>query len=214
MGLYMSATTSDLYKPSIGMKGLYEVAAPYGALLTPYKEYECTGVNSLTDELRSGEDPLHDIYLKSGDSQLSYNNDINVDMPIVTLTSAYGDVIKFPLRALVKPPMTDTTAWHTIAITAVLPALPVDYDLTSAVTVIEERMSGMFGINKPNVYVSTIGTPSLLTKAVADKITKARRAAIDDYKSDRVRLQTALAENAILRSRIEQMEKYVISMKA
>ena len=202
-----------MYRPSIGMKGLYEVAAPYGALLTPYKEYECTGVNSLSEELRNGEDPLNNIYLKSGDSAVNYNNDIVVDMPIVTLTSAYGDSVKFPLRVLVKPPMTDTTAWHTTAITAVLSALPVDYDLTAAVAVIKERLSGIFGINAPNVYVSTIGTPSLLKKSDAEKITMARQAAIDDYKSDRVRLNVALKENLEMRKRIAYLEKYVRDMK-
>lgn len=209
----MSSATDNLYKPSIGMKGLYEVASPYRALLTPYKEYECTAVSSLSDEIRIGNEPLNNIYLSAGDSQLSYTNDVAADMPIVTLTSPYGEVVRFPLRALVKPPLTDTVSWYTVAIVSVLPAIPIDYNLTPVVDIIKERLSGMLGINTPTAYVSTIGTPSLLTKADAGKINKARQGNIDGYKSERVRLATAIQENTELRARIARLEQYILDMK-
>lgn len=193
--------------PAIGTKGLYSLLSPFsvpvGQLL------ECTAVRTIPSYLSDNDDPLQEVYIANGLTEDNYETDLKEGVEIVSLVNSGGFVLRVPARYIASFPVQDGVPYRSVAISAFLPPLPVDKDLSGLIAGIQELIQNTLGVSSDVKSVETSQIVAV-TGAKNQEITTERDMVIGS-------MNTLYGQNAELLRRIEQLternavlEKYII----
>jgi len=194
--------------PTVGMRGLYSLKAPYANLLREQIEYTCIAVQNLTGALANGEDPLTDIYLANGDTEANYETDLAANHCLVTLQSESGDQVTVPNSALNGLPVADGVRYISSVLGISLSALPEDFDLTQLKQDISDLVFDQIGV-RSTVYAATIGGTLVLPHGTHAAIEAARVANVVIQPSNSARVVQLELEKAAMQARLTQLEDYI-----
>lgn len=138
--------TSEIV-PVIGMTGLYSLKSPYTDLINSDIEYTCVSVSSISGMLANGLNPLNEIYIANGDTEVNYNLDAENNRTIITLQSGIGDVVTVPNSALNKLPIADGVNYTSVMLGVMLSVIPDSLDLTTLEQEIKDLVLSKIGVN-------------------------------------------------------------------
>lgn len=137
--------------PTIGLKGFFEFSTPFNT--DEYnKKLEVTAIRSILDFYNNGEDPLNNIYLRSGLTSEQYEEDINNDVFICVLKTTGNKVYYIPCNKILSLPKTSGVEYKQKVITVNLGMLPNQFDLARISSDIGDLVKDSIGI-KPGVSI-------------------------------------------------------------
>ena len=196
------------YLPSLGMSGLYDVGAPYSALISATTNYKCVGVISLSGAVSEGYDPLNNIYLANGDTQANYLSDLAAGVSIITLVSDAGAVVKFPSSALLQVPVSDGVLYRNVVLGISLGATPDTMDLSTIQTAVSNLVYDMLGVLS-TTFLTTVGNTVVLSPTQDAAISSARAANINQASNPLYENRQLKAQNAELIQQMNILNAYI-----
>jgi hypothetical protein len=208
--LQNSGVVSDIAElvPYVGMTGLYTLKAPYTNLITNTVEYTCIAVINISGAIANGEDPLNEIYLFNGDTQVNFDIDEAANHCIVTLQSGLGDLVRVPNSALISLPNSDGIKYLNIILGIALSVLPENTDLTAIKTEISDLVFNTLGV-RSTVFGTTVGGNTVVSHATHASIENSRQLNITSKLSARTRNQQLIAQNTALLAKVAVLENYI-----
>lgn len=195
--------------PSVGMRGYFELAAPYDRYQTTKTVYTCRAVRNINEYDRENKTLFSSVYQSVGLDILEFNQDKKDNVHIVSLQGETGQWIIVPSKFITKFPELNGILYHNLMLGVNLGAMPVEYDLEPVVEAIRNTVNDMLGVQptlKPVQVSKTIIVPhdEHLTISVA----RAEKAI--QKMSDAARVATMQTQLNKMRERIAVLEQYII----
>lgn len=200
------------YVPSLGMSGLFELRAPYDALINPTAQYKCVAVESLTNAVNSGSDPKQNIYLASLDTEANYLLDLQKEVYLITIATGIGNQIIFPSSALLSVPNGEGVIYRNTVLCIALSAVHELMDLSVLQRQISDMVYTSIGVSSTTL-TTTIGAPTILTTEQHNSVMASRALVATRKDSEMYRNLQLQNENAALVLKIAQLESYILKNK-
>lgn len=194
--------------PTIGASGYYQLRVPMDALMVPNARYTCKAIRKLSDYIANNEDPKKDIYLAYSLPEAEYDQDIAVDMSIVSLQSDQGHWLYVPARYLIDQPVTNGIPYRAITIAASLPSMPVDRDLTFLQNEVSNLIMDSLGVVPEVGFVET-SRVVLVSREKHDLVQTERNVVSGGRVTDRSRYQNLLIQHQAALDKITALEDYI-----
>jgi hypothetical protein len=194
--------------PYVGMTGLYTLKAPYTSLINTSIEYTCVAVNTISNMVAQGLDPLTDIYLANGDTQAVFDADALLNHSIITLQSGIGDVIEVPANALAMLPNADGVLYSNVLLGVSLSAVANEVDLTTLKNEIKDVVLHKLGA-KCTVFETTVGASAVVSHARHTAIEAARQANINSTTTTLRQNELLLTQNLALIAKVTVLENWI-----
>jgi hypothetical protein len=193
----------------IGIKGIFSVLKPF---IIEDVEYTCSSMSTISNILRSGDDPYLLYYAHNNISIDAYNNDKNNDVAIVTLESEYADTIYIPETYIAKTPIEVSYRYVRKIISIDLGDVPEGLDVNSITPRLEEILSAYTGC-QATVEHHIAASTTFYGKS-AHMLKEAARLANLSSTSNPYKIIKSLHQSiAGYRKRIADLEALVISLK-
>lgn len=195
--------------PIIGSHGLFELAEPFGSLMSSGIEYECQAIRRINEYLSANEDVKAIAYSSYGLPDDVYEEDLKANAYIVSLQSAKGHWLYVPYRYIVSYPVGNGIAYNSRMLTIALPSLYKEQDLTGTINDIKTIILSQLGVE---CHVKEVATSlPVLVKQNKHIETQSRRDAEKRKRSllaEQTRLSEEvyrlLQENALLKEHIKR----------
>lgn len=197
------------YVPSLGMTGLFELRAPYNALINPAARYTCEAIESLANAVSSGGDPLNAVYLASLDSESNYLLDLKNGAYLVTISTGIGNQIIFPSSALLSVPNGEGVTYRNTVLCTALSAVHDTMDLTALQQRISDMVYASLGVSSTTL-ITTVGAPTMLSTEQHEAVMASREAMVSRKDSELHKNAYLQIDNAKLVAQIAALEKYII----
>lgn len=194
--------------PTIGMKGVYSLKAPFDQLLIAQAEYTCRAVRQLNDFVLNQEDPLTTIYLANGLTEVDYQLDLSEDMVIVSLQAGVGQWIIVPGRYVLGYPDTGGVPYHGVLLGVNIGAMPVNADLSVLESSISNLVYDQIGL-RPHISPVQISNVTLVPYEDHTALLTARQARVTMQLSDSGRVAALQQQLDSALTRIQVLEKYI-----
>lgn len=205
--------TTPLYIiPPVGAKGFYVFAAPFNTLALPDDEYTCRAVRNLSDYINNNEDALSIVYLQAGLTSTDYQNDLAVDMMIVSLQSQVGHWLYVPVRFIESLPQTAGIPYQNKVIAINIGAVPATQDFTALQTALSNTVAGMYGVT-PQIQIVVTSKTSLVPYATDQQIQQARQGRITMATTESAQIKVLQTQNAALQTKLSALETYILANK-
>ena len=131
---------------SIGTEGSFSFLVPFNATMSTYVIYRILSISKLSSIKEQGLDPLNNIYIIGGLTEVDYINDLNNDVTIVQLGLGSG-AYYIPEGYISAGPSQDGVNYAKQSMGINLGTLPKDIDLTNLKLDIVELVKSHLGIN-------------------------------------------------------------------
>jgi hypothetical protein len=160
--------------PTIGMKGLWSISAPFNSLVIPTAEYTCVSIRTFADTLADGEDPRAAYYTDQGITVTDdvYNSDLQGNASVVGL-SYNGLKVYIPAPYITSYPVLDGMSFSPLAISITLNLVRDDQDLTDLKNKLLDLVKYETGIDASAQEI-VIGSQIVLTYTQAQAIANLR----------------------------------------
>lgn len=194
--------------PSINMRGLYEVKAPY--TLRVNEVYVCHAVRSFKAIQEAGTDTFKKYYEPNGLTVSDFQNDFAINANIVTLISENTNHILYvpDTYILAYPDMSNVT-YQRVVISLDMGMLPDYLDVEFLQSEIQSMCLGMLGVNStPRTHIAP--TTGAITPNDHQTLEAARRARITNTETAYATILRQQQENQSLREMIEDMTQILI----
>lgn len=194
--------------PSINMRGLYEVKAPF--MLRVNEVYVCHAVRSFKAIQESGTDTFKTYYEPNGLTALDFQNDVLVNANIVTLISENTNHILYvpDTYILAYPDMSNVT-YQRVVISLDMGMLPDYLDVEFLQSEIQSLCLSMLGVNGvANTHLAP--TMGAITSDDHQTLEAARRARITNTETAYAKILRQQQENQSLRDMIDDMTQILI----
>ena len=196
--------------PTIGTQGCFQFNDNYRTVLKDVNHFTVTGVRSITDYLKRGEDIYKLAYSPYGITEESYNYDIQQDVKILTLNAGPHFQVYVPHTQVSSVPITSGVLYTNQALVVNIGALPKGVDITDVnkaiATVIKERL----GIT-PEVSIVETSPPVYVPEDRHNYITTLRKNSKPVAKETwLVKYTKAVSELKRLRATITSLEQYIL----
>lgn len=190
------------------MSGLFSASVPYDKLLSPMLEYRCVAITNIDALLAAGQDPLNEIYLLSGDTQDSYDEDLLAKRNLVTLQAGSGELVVIPSHRLIGLPVTDGVRYLNTYLGISLSAIPESLDLGVLCTVLGDSVYEHIGV-RPEVQATVVGAPVIVNHEDHKRIAQARAITTQAELSLRAKCEVLEEANTQLKQKLELLETYI-----
>lgn len=197
----------------IGTKGVWSLAAPFNGMLLANVTYECIAIRKLSDILASGNDPEADYYTANSLDANRYISDLNSNVSIITLQNSSGNIVYVPSSFINNYPDIGGVPYRVLALTINLGAVPDSMDLSYLKSRLKDMVLETVGVDSP-VNTVAISEMMLLTNADATLAEVARTAMIGTTVTDYSKYLAAVAERDLARTKIAELEAFIVSKKA
>lgn len=201
------------FTPQIGAKGLYTLNEPFNNDLLNGVLYEPVSIRSFADIVAGGEDPFTKHYLPKGLSKEQYQEDANNGVMIVSFRADQGTWAHVPTSYISGQPDVGGVPYRTMLMAAYLAPIPDNMNLTF----LEQRMSDLvfdtLGI-RGTIISAVASAPSIITQVEHEALTAARDVIIANNETDYAKYLRAAKELAQARTRIAQLEEYILTPPA
>lgn len=200
--------------PVIGSVGRYQLTPPFKA--NPNIVYECLAVRTFTDCERRGEDVYSLYYLSMGlkdgveyDSGVfHFNEQVTQGAKIITLKGSDDTLLYVPDTYISALPNEGVVPYSVIVLSAMLGMLPTNIALDSLISDVQALVSAKMG-TEIEVKIHATSSPVQPTRQEHDVMQSARLGAIKDFDNVQTRLNKALVENALMKTKITSLIKYI-----
>lgn len=196
------------YIPQIGAVGVFTLAAPYDSQLTPQVAYTCRSLRMLSDIAASGELIWERYYQPLNVSETVYQQDLADNVCIVGLHAGTGEWVYVPSSFILSAPSINGVMYSPVILGVSLGPIPDSYQLDGLIEKVEGVVQAVLGI-KPVIKGMLISQPALVSHEEAVRLESVRTAAITDNQSDYSKLQQALSDLQLTRSKLQQLEAWV-----
>lgn len=196
--------------PSIGSSGLFKIAAPFNATIRPDEKYTVKAIRTISELESNGIDVKKTRYIDNGLTESNYNDDLLVDMHIVTMQSGYGQWYEVPARYIEKFPRIDGVAYTRRNIVVQIPFVEKGTDYTLLMDDIKQVAMDHIGaeVGVAQVEVST----SIILSEQEHAVKKAQRKLNKNLNPSQLAINKELrSQNQLLRDKIAMLENYIIS---
>ena len=201
------------FTPQLGAKGLYTLMEPFQHKLLSGVLYEPIAIRSIADIVSDGGDPYTDYYLPGQISQEKYQEDVNNNVLIVTFQADQGNVARIPTSYISGQPDVGGVPYRTMLLAAYLAPIPDSLDLSFLETRMGDLVFDTLGI-RAEIRAVVASPPSILTQVEHEAIEAARQVVIANNETDYAKYLRAQRELDEARTRIEQLESYILNPPA
>ena len=195
--------------PTIGAKGLYELAHPFDAKIDPNAEYSTQSLRYLTEYIARNEDPYADIYEPLSIPRETYLEDLREGNPIIGLQSAKGVWVYVPARYILSWPSVNGVRYIKAMITADIGPFPADRDFTPLLEDVQLYIKNKIGIT-PKVDLVAVSKPVLISFEQHERVLAARANIITDDTTSYTKAKVLEEQNTSLRQKITALEQYIL----
>ena len=195
--------------PTIGAKGLYELAHPFDAKIDPNAEYSTQSIRYLTEYIARNEDPYADIYEPLSIPRETYLEDLGEGNPIIGLQSAKGVWIYVPARYILSWPSVNGVRYIKAMITVDIGPFPADRDFTPLLEDVQLYIKNKIGIT-PKVDLVAVSKPVLISFEQHERVLAARANIITDDTTSYTKAKVLEEQNTSLRQKITALEQYIL----
>lgn len=194
--------------PSIGLRGYYNLKAPFDADIVEGVEYTCQSVRSYADYAAANEDVLSLIYTPHALTETDYQTDIQNACMIISLQSDSGDWILIPSSYILKYPIIDGVRYHNYMLGVGLGAVPETLDTTALKTLVGDLCYEMYGV-RPALADCVLSRSIMISREESDQLEAARLAQRTQNRS--LYAQLSIVESNYQRSllKIAELEAYI-----
>lgn len=198
--------------PSINLRGLWKLKAPFDVALHQNAAYECKSVRTVTDITGSGHDPFVLYYTPYQIDKATYDADLKADpnLSIVGLQSSSGHWVYVPTSYIAELPDTGGIPYTPIILGCYLGPVHDGLDLSAVITAVENTIQDSIGLIA-DVRKVAAGHTANLTAAEHQAIETARKDRIQNEYTDAGKAAMLQAENDQLRQKVAQLEAYILA---
>jgi len=192
------------------MSGQFIVGQPFDAYIERDTVYTVSSVLDLREIISSDLDPLENIYKANGLSEEEFDYDLENGIGIVSLTTdkKSNNYLYLPMRYIQSAPLLDYRKYQNSALVFSLAALPVDVDLESLKSEINNYIENRIGVESKSKTVLT--SEVFGVKHSKSKLIEAKR-------KTRITRETPFLLNekyketiSDLNEKIKKLEQYII----
>ena len=133
--------------PTVGSAGVYKFATPFDTLAAVGEIYSCQSIRKLSEIFANNEDPKSDIYDKYGLDEATFLLHKQVDIEIAALRSEKGHWLYVPVSFIQSYPDPNGIEYRGVALSILLPAIPVAQDLEYVTDTLKQATTSMLGMN-------------------------------------------------------------------
>lgn len=193
--------------PDIGLSGVYELRTPFDTKVPNKTKLTCKAVRKISDYLASSEDVKQLCYIDNDLTEGDYENDLMLDMEIVSLQSGEGQWLYVPASYIVSYPLTNGIPYRSLVIGINLPQMPIEQDLTDMKTDIANLVKDHIGVLPT---LSSVETSAIIYVALDKHETnEGLRNLEKNSKSYRTRYLEANLTIDALNTKIQELETYI-----
>lgn len=196
--------------PLIGSGGSYTFAAPFESAGVNNVEYVCKEIRRISGYLANNEDIKESIYTANGVDDAIYEEDVLADAFIVSLQSLSGHWLYIPARFILTYPSTNGIPYRSVMISAALPSIPLNKDLTILTSEIADTIAAYIGV-QPQVRIVETSKVTQMSSEDHLAITQRRAAASAGVTTLTAKNHALQEENATLVQKIKALEDYIVS---
>ena len=198
-----------LNNPTVGSRGLWELKTPFQSYLPLNTTLECTAITNYGQLFSMGIDPYVTYYQKYNIPKEDYQKHSDDGGRIIFLRTDSGQVYSFPLHYLVSYPIGTGVNYCSIGIGLRLGALPLNTNVDPLIQKFEELADSMLGVN---VQAETMALSEIMIvdNTSHDRLEKARKQKMKDYKSTLALLTEANESKKVLADKLELIERKAI----
>ncbi|TXI11116.1 MAG: hypothetical protein E6Q68_06885 [Polynucleobacter sp.] len=201
-----------LILPSIGAKGIYELAVPFQAQLAVNTPYTCVAIRKTEDVQAEGVDPYAEYYQPApfniGESK--YIEDVRKGVCIISLVSDKGQWLHVPSTYILKFPNLNGVNYTNVIIGVSLGAIPDTLNLSAVKTELAAVVTNMLGVASPEVKEVAVSETAVLSNATHDSLEASRQLNIINsstsnakYLVEKARADALAIQNALLKQWIK-----------
>lgn len=194
--------------PPINSSGSFEFEAPYNDNLLSNKEYTVKAIRMLKEMSDNGEQPFENIYQPMNRTEDEYNQDLDSDIPIVSLVDSGGNYAYIPANKIKSMPKTTGVKYQETILAINLGMLPLTYTLDGIKELIKDDIQANMGITS-NVEAIVSSAVHLVTEE-EDKTFRQLLEANKTNKDGFAAKYKTLNENyKTLQTRLRLLEDYI-----
>lgn len=195
--------------PPIGASGLYRLAQPYASQINLNISYTTMAVRKISDITALGKDPFVAFYEPYGLTEQQYEQDANSGVCIVSLQSNSGVWVYVPSSFIEAYPEVNGVPYISVALMVHLGALPDSLNLSYVRNTVRDTVMATLGIT-PDVQTVVTSAKTLIGQDNHMAAENARQANISSNTTDYSNALKYQDDNTALRSRITQLEAYIL----
>lgn len=193
--------------PDIGLSGVFIFSSPFDSKVPNKLKLTVKAVRKISDYLASSEDVKQLCYVANDLTDEDYNNDLRIDMEIVSFQSGEGQWFYIPASYIITYPLTNGIPYRSLILGINLPQLPVTQDLTFLETDIRNLVKDHVGITPT---IDKVETSAIIYVATEKHDTiQASRNLIKNNRSYRTRLAEANIIIDAQTAKIQDLENYI-----
>ena len=198
--------------PAIGSVGTFVLATPYNTLVDPNVNYTCMAIRTIGEILAENKDPYAIAYQPANISQTIYQEDVQENLPIISLVSDGGNWVYVPASYILEIPVVNGINYKSIGINIILGLIQDQYDLTNLTNQLEQTVIAVTGIT-PTISPVQLSNSLQVTQSQADQIESARSALITNNDSLYGLYMNTLNSLQIANQQIQALEAYIMANK-
>ncbi len=195
--------------PAIGSVGSYVLASPYNTLIDPNINYTCMAIRTIGELLADNKDPYAMAYQPANISQSIYQENIQQNLPIISLVSDGGSWVYVPATYILEIPLVNGINYKSMGINLLLGLISDDYDLTNLINQLEQTVISITGIT-PTINPVQLSNSLQVTQSQASQIESARQALITNNSSVYGLYMQALNNLQVATTQIQALENYIM----
>lgn len=197
--------------PSVGSSGTFVLKSPFDKSIISNRTYTCIAVRRLDEIIATGDDPYVKYYFQPYQLTLEeYKADLAVGVSICTLRAEGGSNVYVPSSFIESFPISGGVAYRNVGLLVNLKAISDRLDLAPLTKKISDLVASVIGVI-PTITEASLSNPVNISIENHEKIEAARVLMVTDKETDYARAQRLLSENDTLRSKIQELEKYILS---
>lgn len=196
--------------PSTGMKGYFELEAPFNRYNINKVICTCRAVRNINEYDREVRSLFNSVYAQHGLSEQIFNQDRRDNQYILSLQSEFGQWVIVPTSYVKRFPEVNGVAYHNLMLGVNLGSVPTEQELS----ILQERISNVvfdtLGV-RPNIRSVQLSKSIIVSREFHQEVQTARqsRAEIQLSDSARVRHLSDVLERA--KTQIRALEGYIKS---
>lgn len=202
--------------PEIGATGRYVIRSPYNSIVSPNVLYTCRAKRTFNDCEKRGES-VYDRYYKpfgfvDGTNGFSLDRERTNGVIIISLFGQDGTVAYVPSNYIESFPDQSGVLYNHVIMSCSLGALPSTFNATAAMQALKSQVQALTGVTNPAVELHLIPVTENPTMQEATVMENTRQGNITVNKSPQQELDEANAENARLRTHINELMTVINSL--
>jgi hypothetical protein len=196
--------------PSIGVQGVFKLAAPFDTSIIASGSYTVIAVRLLADKIASGDNPFTDIYEPKGVSQEKYQQDTLDGVAIISLQASDGSVILIPNSYVISYPSVGGVPYTVVLLGVNLGAIPDSLDVTLLMSQIQELVLAKMGI-EADVAKTVASNTEMIDSATSSNMEIVRISRITDNTTEYSKYLAEKKRADALQAQLDVLNQYIIS---